>query len=606
MKKSLPKLLSVIAVLALAGCGHATDTPDTGTKVSESGGSTTEAKITVTDVKITDSDGNTITSAISVFDGSTYSLKALVTADGGTKKVDWSSSDTKVASVTNGTVKFLNVTEQKSVTVTATSKDDKTKSATVTFNVFHSLVDLKNSKGNDLDTSLYMDDGTISFTNGDSAVLLSDVHGTKWYVQADIKMTEFGDDKYPKFGIMSGNKQGDWNTTTETSQTYNNFFYVDAMASSVATGWNSFNVVCQNEALTDWDWNTQLGAVKSDFNVKTDEAYTMGMLRDGQDYYLFLGQAGENETDFKPTCVKHVVDKHIAEDMETYAWFGGWSTGAELSNIKALTGDAVDSMYATPTNLSLTYDSDNIYIGKTYQIEPKLDVINYDRNKLTFTSSDPTIATVDKNGLVTASSENTGEVTITVTYGDLKAEFKGNVTDDLTLFIELDGKMDDAAWNEKVKANKYRLTLANDQYIDYFVTRNAKGVYIFADGYFTSIKGNNANADWWENENWECRFMDETGTTYSSSANDGAQVWISGNKTANFDGYYITDETKGEGESFYNIKFEVYQSYETMNAGRTANLASETSTMKIWVGSNPVTGWKSSDNLVFTKDGFVL
>ena len=81
-----------------------------------------------------------------VLDGSIINLSATVTPIDSTKeynkKVTWASSDETVATVKNGAVTLKKVTEDKTVTITATSVEDDTKSGSVTLTVKHSVIDM--------------------------------------------------------------------------------------------------------------------------------------------------------------------------------------------------------------------------------------------------------------------------------------------------------------------------------------------------------------------------------------------------------------------------------------------------------------------------------
>jgi len=606
MKKRFSILaLSLVSLFGMVACNPSSDTntvdPDTPDNPDD-------PKVTVTSVTITTSDGTNLTEDdLIVLDGSSLSLKATVVADSGNKKVTWSTSDDTIAKVTNGVVRFLKVTENKQVTITATSNDDNTKKDSKTFTVKHSIIDLDNSRANGLDTSLFKDEGSIITDPGDVALVYADVYDTTWYVQADITLDSFSEsDAYPKFGILSGNKKGYWNTTTETESVYNNFFYVDSQTSSKETGWNSFNLVTQNDGLTDWNWGAQIGGCTSANNVKMAEAFTMGLLRSGQDYYMFL-KVGEND---ELKCVKKATDTHIAADMATYAWVGGWSTGVTVSNFVALNGEAAEAKFENANSISLSTSEQTLYLGDTFQLNPTLDKIN---TRLTYTSSDDTVATVSSTGLVTANSTKTGTCTITVSSGDKSATMTITVTDDSKFNVVLDGEFNDALWTEKVKKNKYRLDLAGtNEYVDFYTARNSKGVYILSDIHVASKKGEEAATNWWENDNYECKFyngneINVTDQMATANGNTTGQCWISGNNTSNFDDHYVSSVTTDENNLF-NIKMEVFQSYQTMNSGYSEAKFSKDSTIRWWFGSNPSSGWKAlpdSSVLYITEDGIM-
>ena len=139
MKKCLPITLLVSLLCFGAGC-----TPKQSSTSSTGGTTPTSSsvapKVTVSSVEI-EYDGET-----TVLAGSTAKLKAEVKMSDGSKgKVEWSTSDENIAKVNNGIVSFKNVLEDSTVTITATSKEDSSKSASVTFEVKFTAINFANS-----------------------------------------------------------------------------------------------------------------------------------------------------------------------------------------------------------------------------------------------------------------------------------------------------------------------------------------------------------------------------------------------------------------------------------------------------------------------------
>ncbi len=618
MKKNLVSILALAALVTLAGCGDKPSTDTTkgsDTPTTDKTSTSATDSIVVNSVTITDSEGSALTDDdLTVLDGTSVTLKASVSASKTGLKVSWSSSNAEVAKVTNGVVRFLSVSETTDVTITATSKDDATKSASVTFHVQHSMIDLSSSRATDLDTSEFLSDGKISTGVGDTALVYADVYDTKWYVQADITYTAFSEnDNYPKFGIMSGNKAGIWNQTTESDICQNNFFYLDTTNPNSSSSWSNFNTVTSNSTYTDWSWGTQLGGFN--YTYKMGETLTLGLLRDGQDYYEFVTKQNEDGTAGELVCMKHVVDTLIPADVKTYAWVGGWATAAEVSNFKSLTGDAVDAMYKDPADLTITGDGTTLYLGETYQLNVSADFINFNSKKLTYTSSDPTVAEVSDTGLVTAKNK-AGSADITITYGTtITKTIKINVTDDVNFRVEIDGKMDDGIWSDKVKTNFYRLNLqGTGEYIDFYGAMNSRGIYLFAKAHVNNMKNGETHKDWWENDNFEGRFVDTTtkNAIVGPNTSNYGQWWISANKTSNLDDFYVSDTVLNEETSKYDITYETFTSFDTLNVGVDANTYNKDSTIAIYLGSNPASGWKAADffdkadsALRVTKDGFM-
>ncbi len=595
MKMKLPILaLSAMLLVGLASCGSKPSTPTT----------SVQEAVTVESVTISGYDETR------VLGGTNVNLTADVKSNRSDLKlkVTWSTSDDKVATVKNGVVRFLKVSENKEVTITATSNDDNSKSASVKFTVVHSTIDLANSRGN-IDSSMFLSDGVLSTEIGDVALVYDSVYSTKWYVEATITLDDFLEsDLYPKFGIMTGTSAGGyWNVSAEKFK--NAFFYVDTMKNSLSTGWTSFNFVTQTELLDDWAWSSQKGgfSISNEDKVTRGNEFKMGLLRDGTDYYLFTMKGEEI------FCYNHVEWDGIAADEPSYAWVGGWATAVTVKDFKALTGDEVDKMYGEVTELNLSLDSTTLFLNETYTLRVSTNTLNFNRNKLSFTSSDETVATVDSTGKVTA-TEKPGNAVITVKYGDIEKTFNVEVTDDAKFKVALDGKMDDLIWTDTVKENKYTLTLNGaNEHIDFYGSRNSKGVYLFADYWVNAQKSGNASNDWWMNDNFETRFVDKYGVIGGINPDkmDG-QGWISGNKTSNYTDFYVSSPAEENGQ--YHMVFEVFSSYEDMNRGRTENLVTKETVIGVSIGSNPASDWKAvpwwgstklAENLKITEDGLL-
>lgn len=440
MKKRLPAklFLSALALFAggamvLSGCGRVapssssssgaalssastSGTSHSSSSTATSSSSSSDATIAVTSVTIAAPD------SLKVVDNSNLSLKATVLpATASNTKVTWSSSDEAIATVTNGIVKFKSVAVEATVTIAATSKADATKHDALTFTVEHGVINFATSRGTNLDTSMYLDDGSVSVDPGDTALIYSDVASAKWYVEAGITIDSFNEaDIFPKVGIMTSNKDdGYWNEDTSEA---NGFFYVDSALSGKTAGWTSFNFVKSNDAFTDWDWNNQLGAfaVDADSKVTLGSKFKMGLLRDGADYYALVGKVADSAL----TCYKHFVWKGLAADAPSHAWVGGWNTGFTATGFKAVTGAAVDALFDAPTALTLNYSKyalvyDNASQG-TIQLSASTDKLFSAPMAVTWSTSDATVATVDETGLVTAQKKD-GSAIITATAGTLSA-----------------------------------------------------------------------------------------------------------------------------------------------------------------------------------------
>ena len=562
-----------------------------------------EKKAAVSKVTLSGADETT------VLDGTRVSLKATVSGDEGvSQKVTWATSDSAVATVTNGVVNFLKVSEQKEVTISAASVDDPTKKAEVEFTVVHSPFDLKNSRGNP-DTSLYLDDGVFTVEDPqDVALIYSDIHDTRWYAEATIKITEHDKtDAWPKFGIMASERDDGFWCHEQSKQI---FYYADTP--SAASTWTGLNVVRENADATDWDWGAQLGGGIASPSMTLGEPFKMGFMRDGDRFYTFYGK----ETDITLGLLSVVEYTQFGEDPN-YVWVGGWKTAVEISEPKYLVGDEIDALYVVPESLSLKSSEETLYLGNSYQIEVLNDGL-WNRNKLEFTSDNEEIATVTERGLVTANATTAGTAHITVGLKGtaISTTFTFNVTDDLLYNVVLDGEMNDLIWSDTVKTNAY-LMKKNDNYnIKFYGAKNSRGLYIYADYTAAELKvGSNPN-DWWEYDNFEFRLADSHKLWNNGTDGNENQFWVSATKGGKFvsvasyaqkeEQVFYKELTLGS-DNLYHGAFELFLPYgeDRVTKGEPTYAC---------FGSNPKSGWYNGynwfatitdDTLNITADGFV-
>lgn len=565
--KKLPIL--ILSSILLLGC-----VVSCGEQNSSTGGDTQQ---TINSVTITGATANK-----EYLGGTSVTLKAKVDGPSGAK-VNWASSNEDVATVKNGTVTFKNVASLSEVIITATSKDDSTKSDSVTLKVKHNMIDITSSKEN-ADYTDYDDNGILTEV-GDTGLVFADVYSTKWYVEATIAVQGYSDpaaDGYPKFGLMTTTHPGEWNTSADSKVVKNGFFYLDANKDTQnnATG---FNFVVQNDTHTDWDWGNQLGGfnVSSSDGIKKDDYFRIGLLRDGIDYYLYT-KKGE-----KIDSYKHIVYDDIGAEEKSYAMLAGWGVGYYAKDFIAYQGDDVNALFANATKLELTSNSQVMYINETYQIGYDLGVINYNPELFEFTSSDTDIVTVDSRGLVTA-GETTGEAKITVKYGtELSAKLSIIVTDDPKYNVVLDGKMDDAIYTENAKNSPIIVRNDSKEKTTVYGSRNSRGVYLI---FKQEVAGDYTSAsNWWEGNNIELRFTGESGLLTNkyeveNNPSNSFQYWASryGNTGSNFTDQYITSITKNDESGKYELTFEVFASYEWLGL----NGADENTKIGFTYGSN--------------------
>ena len=588
-KKFTLKMLStalflVLGVSGLAGCNPTTEpTGPTGpttdpTSTSEPTGPTTSVAdpVVVNSVTITDSEGEEPNT--DVFDNQDIQLKADVSVSNSTDKADtrvtWSVDKNEVATITSTGLLTIDpiAGETETLTVTATSKVDSTKSASVTFNIKHSIINLLNSKPMSLDIEDYYEDGVIEnddYTQ-DTGLVYADVYDTRWYVEAELRIMALDpNDAYPKFGIMTGtNQYAGW----QDGENPFGFYYVD-LAQASTNNWTAVNMVVSNDAKNDWNWGAQLGGASLSEKIELTKKFKLGFMRDGTDYYMFYGNSSNEYATW--SCVKHVQWDGIAADVPSYAWVGGFRTASKVGGFKALVGDQIDAMFADLETFEVAKSDVTLFTNETAKIDIVAPVSNYKMSDFTFTSEDPAVATVDTNGYVTAGAAR-GETRISVNYkGKLEKFVNVTVTDDPKFSVILDGKMDDALWTEEVRNHPYTFSRKNlDVNITLYASRNSRGIYLFADykAAETFVSGN-----WWQDDNMEFRFNGVDGkftnkVEVENNTPNKAQYWISqfNGGGSNFTGHYVSAEQYDETTGMYTIVFEMFASYEWLNTTEDA------------------------------------
>ena len=580
LKMLTTALFLALGVSGLAGCNPTTDpTGPTDPSVNPSTEPSVEPSVdpvVVNGVTITDSEGEEPNT--DVFDNQDIQLKANVdvsnSSDKADTKVTWSVDKPEVATVTStGLVTIDPIkSESETLVVTATSKVDPTKSASVEFNIKHSVINLLNSKPMNMDLEDYYENGVIE--NGDhtqdTALVYADVYDTRWYVEAEIRVMSLDpNDAYPKFGLLTGtSKYGAWQNGEDEFAMY----YVD-LAQASTNNWTSVNFVVGNEEHNDWMWGSQLGGAALTEKIELTKKFKLGLMRDGTDYYYYYGNSSNDYATYK--CYKHVVWEGVPADTPSYAWVGGFRAATKVGGFKALVGDAVDAMYEDLTTFDVENKDVTLFLNETSKINIVTPVSNYKPSDFVFTSENPDVATVSSTGVITAGSAR-GTTRISVKYKDTLEVFVNvTVTDDTKFSVILDGKMDDAIWTDEVKSHPYTFSRKNlDVNITLYASRNSRGIYLYANyqAAETFISGN-----WWEDDNMEFRFNGIDGQLKNkeeveNNTGNPTQYWISqfNGGQSNFTAEYISGDKYDEATGMYTIVFEMFASYEYLGVTEDA------------------------------------
>ena len=179
--------------------------------------------------------------------------------------------------------------------------------------------------------------------------------------------------------------------------------------------------------------------------------------------------------------------------------------------------EVVDALYYyDEPKAILVNENQTLNINETFQTSYYFDVECVDERKIMFISSDPNVASVDENGLVT--THQIGESTITVKYNELCASYKVTVLDNRTDNVVIDGKRDDEIWKDAKEKPLY-LTIDNDNFEDFYAVKGYQGVYISADLYTKEV--HDTATEWWQGDNFELKLSAVNERTQSG------RIWFS-------------------------------------------------------------------------------
>ena len=162
-------------------------------------------------------------------------------------------------------------------------------------------------------------DGTQAFAFGKTAIPFGNTQGEKWYVEVELKFDDvMSNDYYPKIGIMCGNNLGMY----DDGQTTTLFYYLDFARPNVNTTWNNISIIGSTNGYLDWSNPT---AMSVDNKYHADENIKLGILRDGNLYYLYYGVGNTYK------CI-NVIYNDSFDGESCYVWVAGYSCEYLASN----------------------------------------------------------------------------------------------------------------------------------------------------------------------------------------------------------------------------------------------------------------------------------
>lgn len=335
---------------------------------------------------------------------------------------------------------------------------------------------------------------------------------------------------------------------------------VDATGNITAVGSGSATIICQSEDSGVYDYcNVSVYQPVTGITINTHEM----TVRKGTIFWLNATVAPDDA--WNKTVVWSSSDTSIATVDQT-----GMVTAVAPGEcvITATSADSavVDRCTVVVTEpvdgISLNITEETIYTGEKIVIIPTVTPIDADNKSVTYVSSDPSVAVVDENGIVTGVSGGSAIILVTTVERGLVASCKITVYEFVTS-VEIQDKT---------------------PYINKGVTRRLKAV----------VKPDTAT---------------NTGVVWSSNRPDIISVDSKGNITANGYGTAVITATAADGSGVYDTytltsvkpveKVTVQPSSVTLLEGQSADI---TATVTPSDATFTEVDWISSDTTIATVD----
>ena len=352
--------------------------------------------------------------------GSTVQLKAVVKPDNLlNNRVTWTSSNEGIASVNDKGVVTAN--KLGSVTITATSVQDESKKATIKVTVSPVTIDKsaqasyysfdKDKDGEVVDewgSRNGINEGTIGEGKSNNALKVTE-DGKSVTLEGDSKIA--ADDAWTIAYWV--------NTDAEFNKEISVISDKDkAFAASLKMSEN------RDSGFRVGKGNGDVLTFKYDF--KPDNWYHIAWTQsktDGLSMYV-NGQLIQKNDWTKKNTVKFPMD------IIGSTGFTGLIDEVKVYNKVLNPSEIASTMLVKGLNITENYK--RLYIGETYTIETNLLSDNEDKT-ITYTSSNPNIASVDKNGVVTAKDRGLTTITVENKAGGYKEEVTIEVSKKLTI-----------------------------------------------------------------------------------------------------------------------------------------------------------------------------
>jgi len=367
--------------------------------------------------------------------GETVQLTATVEPSNATNKnVTWSSSNTSVATVSSSGL--VTGKSAGTATITATTEDGgymATCEITVTEEVFTGNVEIIGS---------WVGGSTHSIESGSNRVLILTVHAEDDNSDMHATVTYGGQ-------VMTKVIESNYAIPGDPYRAYAAIFMLDETGISAASG-NEFSISWEQSPsrganytsvfLSGVDQSSPIGATSSN-GANTSTISTDPLPTNESDIVILAGTNGNTGTySLNNGFIKGVeVDVPSADGVSGYKYATGAYETPSITHsnskrhticaavIRAASGG---TQVVHVTGVSVRPTTASIGVGETVQLTATVEPSNATNKNVTWSSSNPWVATVSSSGLVTGESAGTATITVTTEDGGYKATCEVTVTEE--------------------------------------------------------------------------------------------------------------------------------------------------------------------------------
>ena len=360
------------------------------------GGKKATCSITVKEKTVSVTGVSLDKTSLSMVEGDTYTLTALVSPSNATdKSLRWSSSDSSIASVSSSGVITAKATGSAKITVTT---NDGSKTATCTVTVETKFVEV---------TGLSLDKTTLSMTEGDTSTLVATVTPSN-----------------------ATDKTVIWASSNTSVATVSS----DGKVTAIKAGTAIVTAKAGNKTVT---CSVSVSAKVVEVTGVTLDKYFLA-LTEGEKYTLSATIKPSNATDKTVTWTSS--DTSIATVSSsgevTAIKAGTTSITAKVGSKTATCSLTVQANKVAVTGVSLNRTDLVLVLGSqsegTYLLTATLYPSNATNQDVTWSSSNPSVATVSSSGFVKAVASGTTKIIATTVDGNKTATCNVTVGSELT------------------------------------------------------------------------------------------------------------------------------------------------------------------------------